>query len=117
MEPLRLASVAIYSLSFFEVHMSSNTIRLSGEYYTIIRDGGLIRDGGGYNLITTSIKDEVFLDNQEIRPVCGRGLFKTKKQAVEMAKQVAARRNQIKVAKKTAEFSALLSWAHKEGGA
>ena len=26
MQPLRLASVAIYSLSFFEVHMSTNTL-------------------------------------------------------------------------------------------
>ena len=71
-------------------------IKISGEVYTIIRDGGLIRDGGGYALYASSINDDLFRDNQEIRPLCGRNLFKTKKQAIKMAEQVAERRQQIK---------------------
>tara|TARA_R110000824_G_scaffold150237_1_gene320818 strand:+ start:391 stop:678 length:288 start_codon:yes stop_codon:yes gene_type:complete len=88
---------------------NKTTIQLSGEFYTIIRDGGLIRAGGGYALYTSSINDDLCRGDDEIRPLCGRYLFKTKKQAIKMAEQCAERRQQIKAAKKVAEFRALLA--------
>ena len=85
--------------------MSTATkINISGETYTIIRDGGLIRNGGGFALYASSINDDLFADNAEIRPVCGRYFFKTKKQAIKMAEQVAERRQQIQAAQRQAEL-------------
>ena len=86
--------------------MTRTQIKISGEVYTIIRDGGLIRDGGGYCLYASSINDDLFRDDPpgEIRPLCGRYMFKTKKQAIKMAEQVAKRRQQIKAAQRQAEL-------------
>ena len=83
---------------------TATKINISGETYTIIRDGGLIQDGGGYSLYASSISDDLFADNAEIRPVCGRYFFKTKKQAIKMAEQVAERRQQIKAAQRQAKL-------------
>jgi len=91
--------------------MSTPTkIKISGEVYTIIRDGGLIRDGGGYCLYASSINDDLFRDDPpgEIRPLCGRYMFKTKKQAIKMAEQVAERRQQIKHAEAVAQHRAFM---------
>ncbi len=83
---------------------TATKINISGETYTIIRDGGLIRNGGGFSLYASSVNDDLFTDNAEIRPVCGRYFFKTKKQAIKMAEQVAERRQQIKAAQRQAEL-------------
>ena len=88
--------------------MSNPTkIKIAGEYYTIIFEKlsfACVDGDRGYCLYTTSFEDDLFRDEQEIRPLCGRWSFKSKKQAIKMAEQVAERRQQIKTAQVQLKF-------------